>query len=202
MNFIIPIILIMISIGTFFMYIDPVYSGDTKKGTTGIKQLLKDKEKIDFQTDKIREIQQKKKELEKDYNNLNASNEYYLEYLNKMIPDNMENARLLNYIYTIKQRSVISGMSDLRISVQGNNQSKQNGKIIVQEDKDYKSVNLSFNFTSDYKNFKQFINNLYKSLRVVDVVSLSLSPEKGDDENLFQDKFSFDIIIRTYWLNK
>lgn len=197
MNTIIPIILIAISGAMFFMYIDPLYVGDKEGGKIGIKQLLKDRQKIDFQTDKIREIQQRKKELEKDYKSLSASNEYALDDLSKMIPDNMENARLINYIHTIKQGSFVSGMSDIRLTTDTQNGKKDNGQIAIKEQKHYKSVNLSFSFTSDYKNFIKFMGDLYKSLRIVDVVSVSFKPD-GSDAEAAQDKFSFNIVIRTY----
>lgn len=183
------------------MYIDPLYVGSVEKEKIGIKQLLKDKEKIDFQTGKIKQIQQKKKELEKSYKAVNAANEYALDDLSKMIPDNMENARLVNYIYTIKKRSFISGMSDLRITTDKGDRKEKDGRIIIKEEDDYKSVNFSFSFTSDYKNFIKFMNDLYKSLRIVDVVSINFKPEASKD-NLLKDKFSFNIVIRTYWLNK
>jgi len=202
MNTIVPIILIIVSAATFFLYIDPMYAGNIEEKEVGIKQLLKDKEKINFQAGKIKQIQKKKRELEKDYKALNASNQDAIDDLLKMIPDSMENARLVNYIYTIKKRSFISGMSDLRITADTSGREQRNkGKIIIKEEKDYKSVNLSFSFTSDYKNFTKFIADLYKSLRVIDIVAINFSPDsKGEDA--IQDKFSFNIVIRTYWLNK
>jgi Tfp pilus assembly protein PilO len=199
MNTVIPIILIIVSLAAFFLYIDPMYTGNPEKKEVGIKQLLKDKEKINFQTDKIRQIQKKKRELEKDYRALNASNENALDNLLKMIPDTMENARLVNYIYTIKKRSFISGMSDLRITTdQEDGAKRKNGKIVIKKEKDYKSVNLSFSFTSDYKNFVKFINDLYKSLRIIDIVSISFAPDKKVSDDLTGDKFKFNIVIRTY----
>ncbi len=202
MKTIIPIILIIVSAATFFLYIDPLYTGNPIKKEVGVKQLLKDKDKINFQTDKLKQIQQKKKELEKEYKTLNAASEGAMEDLEKMIPDTMENARLVNYIYTIKKRSFISGMSDLRITADIDSQKKQrNGKIIIKEEKNYKSVNLSFSFNSDYQNFTKFIKDLYKSLRIVDIVSVQFSQDHSNSETS-NNIFKFNIIIRTYWLNK
>ena len=63
----------------------------------------------------------------------------------------------------------------------------------------YDSLTLKFSTSGTYNNFKDFLHGLEASLRIVDLVSLSLTPQNGvtpAGENVYL----YDIILRTYWL--
>ncbi len=197
MNTIISIILIVVSIATFYLYINPTYVGKDGKG--GIKQLMEQKKQLSFRTQKVVDLQKKGKELIKKYSTIEAANQHALDNLLKMIPNNVENARLINYINYIKVKDLAgSQLSDIRISDGGNTNKKNNGKIIVKKEKDYSSINLAFSFQSNYENFVKFMDDLYKSLRLVDVVSITASQEKGSHGQAATDLLKFNIVIRTY----
>jgi len=50
--------------------------------------------------------------------------------------------------------------------------------------------------TSAYESLIQFIKDIEKSLRIVDVTEISLIPSKTGESNLYE----YNIGIKTYWL--
>ena len=60
----------------------------------------------------------------------------------------------------------------------------------------FNSLTLGFNVTGDYEALRAFLADLSRSLRLVDIVSLSFTPSR--DSDLIQ--YSFE--VRTYWLNE
>ncbi len=202
MTNIISIILLIVSGAVFFLFINPTYVGKEDGKEDGIKQLLAKEKKIREKTSNLAKIDQKRKELKKQYTALKSANADAIERLEKMIPNDMENARLINYIHSIKSNSNSTQISDIKIDRGNKNQSQNNrGKISIKKNKNYNSVNLLFSFESQYSSFVKFLDDLYKSLRLVDVVSINITPSKKNKEQT-QDLFKFNIKIRTYWLNK
>ena len=57
----------------------------------------------------------------------------------------------------------------------------------------YGTVGLSFSVSSSYDNFQNFLTDLEKSQRLVDITSLSVA---GNDTGIYD----FSVGIRTYWL--
>jgi Tfp pilus assembly protein PilO len=60
-------------------------------------------------------------------------------------------------------------------------------------EKIYEASLISFNFSSSYENFRKFMNDLERSLRVLDVKSVDIKPQ---DEQIF----NFAVKLQTYWL--
>lgn len=178
----IPILFIILSVGLFFMYIDPMY--------TDIKATIIEEEKFDQALDKSKELKEVRDALLSKYNTFSTSD---LDRLEKLLPDNVDNVRL---VLDIDHIASTYGMriKNVNISV---GDDKQEG-IIGQVDKLYESVLLSFSITSSYDTLKQFIKDLEKSLRIVDVVDISLTSSKAV-ENI-NNLYEYNIGLNTYWL--
>lgn len=197
MNIIFPTILILSSIVIFFMYIDPVYQGTTEE--KGIKQLLLIKNDFLEKASDISQINKTKSELNDQYNLISINN---LKRIKKLLPEHMDNVKLIVDIQRIgfgNGNSIRMGNISLSKTEDNDN---NNGEIVIIENQGYNSAILNFSFTTNYSSFKKFIQDLHKSLRLVDIVSVSLTKEsEGRDNTSGLNRYKFDISLRTYWLN-
>ncbi len=188
MNFFIPLILIIISVGAFFTFIDPEYKS---------AQVL-NSEKKEFLKKEAQgeEIQKRKRELAKEYaDNVSAEDILRLE---KLLPNHMDNVELIVDIDRIaKEDSIRIGDISLVRNIKSNK--KKTTEIEVVENRNYESVNLSFSFVTKYDNFKRFMENLRKSLRLLDVTSIEFTKQELKDGQS-TDNFRFNVVVRTYWL--
>jgi Tfp pilus assembly protein PilO len=163
-----------------------------------VKQLLEKERGIDQKIQKIHIIRNKQNELADQLTKLKASNGEAISELKKMIPDDMENARLINYIQSIKSNSNGTLITDIKIDSGDQEQRNKKGKIVINKKKDYKSVIISFSFIGKYNDFTKFLDDLYKSLRLADVVSVEVTKDKSNTKDLNTDKLKFNFKIRTY----
>lgn len=197
MNIFFSTILILSSIVIFFMYIDPIYQGTAEE--KGIKQLLVIKNDFSKKTSDVSEINKIKRELNNQYNLISTNN---LKRIEKLLPEHMDNVKLIVDI----QRIGFGNGNNIRIgnislSKTGDSDNDESEIVIIENEK-YSSAILNFSFTTTYPSFKKFIDDLHKSLRLVDIVSVNLSKE-GDRKGIHSglNKYKFDISLRAYWIN-
>lgn len=175
-----PIIFILLSAGLFFGFIDSTYDN--------VQKILEDEEKFDQALDKSKELQEVRDKLLSRYNTFSTSD---LDRLIKLLPDNVDNVRL---VLDIDHIASVYGMRIKDVTVR-KAQDRQTG-VIGPNEKPYESVILSFSMISSYENLIQFIKDIERSLRIVDVAEISLIPSKIGDGNLYE----YNIRIKTYWL--
>lgn len=182
----IPILLILLSIGLFFMYIDPTYKN--------IQEIRLEQEKFDQALNKSKELQQTRDNLLIKYNKFLTSD---LDRLKKLLPDNVDNVRL---VLDIDKIASTYGMRIKDVSID-TGEDKNAGTIGPSTTK-YESVTLSFSLTSSYNNLIRFIRDLEKSLRIVDITEVSLTSEvaSGLNKEIPQDLYQYNISLKTYWL--
>jgi len=173
----ISILLIIVAVGVFFSFINPRYEG--------IKVLQAESAEFDKALERARELQAVRDDLLSRYNTFSTEE---LEKLDKILPDNVDNVRLILDLDGIasKYDMVIRNVS---LSERDTVASE------VQAGAEIGEIELKFNVKSSYGDFKRFIRDLEQSLRVVDISKLFFSPS---DEDL--GIMDFDITIRTYWL--
>lgn len=175
-----PIIFILLSAGLFFIYIDPTYED--------IKKIITEEQRVDEALDKSKELQEVRNRLLSKYNTFSTND---LNRLKKLLPDNVDNVRL---ILDIDHIASIYGMrlKDVVVSVPDNRQAI----IIGPDNAPYKSVNLSFSLLSSYENMMNFIKDIERSLRIVDIIGISFTQLKSDSNEFYE----YRIEIKTYWL--
>jgi Tfp pilus assembly protein PilO len=176
-RFLIPIFLLASSAGLFFLYIDPTYQT--------ILELRAQEAQFNEALNRSRELQQARDTLLSRYNTFSQSD---VDRLTKLLPDNVDNVRLILDIdgiaskYNMRTRNVtVTDSSSDDSNAIGTNQGPVG------------SVVLNFSVTATYDNFTRFIKDLESSLRIVDLVGLSFTSEQGD-------AYDFDVSLRTYWL--
>lgn len=191
MNFILPIILIASSFAVFFGYVDPNYKGGVNQGGPDysksdivyLKSELAKYEDILNSSTKIvsqRDILVAKK---------NTITETDKERLEKLLPSNIDNIRLIIEISKIAEgRNLIAK----NISV-GDMMKTASDTIGGGADSPYGTLSLKFTVNSSYNNFLNFLQDLESNLRLLDITDISFnSTEFG-----FYD---FSVTLNTYWL--
>ena len=180
MKLILPIILIAISLGTFFLFTNPHY-----QEIQGYKAQIAE---YDDALSNEAKLEQDRDTLSNTYHAFPLDAEMRLE---KMLPSNADNIRL---IIDIQKIAVTNGMNV--ISTQFDS-TKTTGTPAVADarvaQKDYGVFDLEFSVAGTYENFVNFLKAMESSLRVNDIQSINFSSDK-------KDNYNFDIKIKTYWL--
>ena len=116
-RFVIPIILIGISVATFFTFTDPIYSE--------ISALQEKKTSYDEALTNSKALENERDKLTQKFNSISGEN---LEKLEKLLPENVDNIRL---ILEIEQIAAPYGMAlkDVRYNTTKNDALAQNGEI-------------------------------------------------------------------------
>ena len=177
MKIFIPVFLLIVSVGLFLGYTDPTYKD--------IKSLVAEEQKFDDALNKSKELQEARDTLLSRYNEFSPSD---LEKLRKLLPDNVDNVRLILDIDGIASRY---GMRTKNVATTRSAASAEG--VIGTTGKSYDTVTLSFSVTATYQNIISFLKDIEKSLRIVDVTELSLKDSKGS-------LYEYNISVETYWL--
>lgn len=184
MNIITPLILIIISIGTFFAYTDSAYRG--QGGTTlSVQELQVENAKYVealANDDKVRKMRDG---FQNAKNNISSSDN---EKLMRLLPDNIDNIKLVIDINNIAQNYQLTmkgAKLDTTIKADPNKLGADTSK--------YGTVGLSFTVTASYSSFHSFLRDLEKSLRLVEVTDLAVT---GNNTGLYD----FTVGLKTYWL--
>jgi Tfp pilus assembly protein PilO len=203
MRFIMPIILIGISITVFFMFAQPIYNN--------IAQLNLQVKSYDEALDNARTYRDEEDKLTKKYNSIDQDN---LIKIQKLLPDNISNIRL---ILEIEQIALPYGMAlkDVKYNATDTTKTTSGDKVATVQggeapkslSKDYGVWDLSFSTTGSYNNFLSFTRDLEKNLRVVDISSIEFSSDavSGTGSNstpnsASAESYRYDFKIKTYWL--
>lgn len=181
MKFLTPLIFIVAGLGIFFGYIDPMYQGTIKP--------------LQMQIDQYNSVLASSKVLLAKRDSLNAKytaiDPNDIAKLEKMLPDTIDNIRLVIDLNSIAQRY---GMSISNLNLTGaDSSSVQQGSTISSGGNKYGSVTIGFTVTTTYDTFLSFLKDLEQSLRILDVTGISFSSTPTG-------LYSFSLTIKTYWL--
>jgi Tfp pilus assembly protein PilO len=136
---------------------------------------------------KSKELQKIRKDLEDKYKSIKKED---LDKLNKMIPDTVDNVRLILDIDNIAKKR---GMRVQNPSVEMSGSTDKSKKGTLSDSKPYGSITMSFDVSASYEDFLAFMKDLEESLRLVDVTQLSIKSTK-------EDIYNYNVTIQTYWL--
>ncbi len=195
MRFIFPIILIALAAGLFFGFTDPLMNAPLEPSTAinptvkgGIKALREEKAKLDEALTNARKLSERMDALTMEYNNLPPEK---LARLNQFLPDTVDNVQLIIDINNIAKNH---GMSIRDVKVQTEEPKTQTSVISRPGSMEQGSVALSFVVSGPYRVFQDFLIDLSRSVRVVDINSavLGAAPVKG--------VYDYNVELKTYWL--
>ena len=189
MNFILPLILILSSLGIFFGYVDPNYKGsgavvESDLTTYGIKQLQDEYAKYQDTSNNSTKVVQNREVLTAKNNNIKEADK---NKLLKLLPNNIDNVRLILEITDIAARRNLSLKG---ISISG---STKTTEAIGPDKTPYGTLSLKFSVNTTYENFLNLLNDLETNLRLIDVTDIGFSSSDSD----FYD---FSVSLNTYWL--
>jgi Tfp pilus assembly protein PilO len=176
MSNIVSIIFILMSFGAFFGYVDPTYSK--------VKVIRAEKADYERALNNSKELQTTRDALDDKYNKIE---EPQLEKLSKLIPDNIDNVRLVIDIDEIAKKY------QMRIR-NFKTEALAKKDTIGKDSALYGTLNLQFSTTASYNTFLAFMSDLEHSLRIIDVSAIAFA---SSDTNQLYD---YNVTIKTYWL--
>lgn len=197
-KFLSPIILVGIAVAGFFMLTNPYYKEvtDLKAQVASYNEALDNSKSLEAERDK----------LTQQYNSIETNN---LIKLKRMLPDSVDNIRL---ILEIEKLAIPYGMvlKDVKYDTKTQEETaagtlavKNTKTSIVQEDnKDYGSWDLEFSTQGSYFDFLNFVKDIEKNLRIVDITSVEFASTNGTGLSTNQptNNYKYTFKIKTYWL--
>lgn len=189
--------LLVAAIGIFVVFTKPAYDDVKTQQDTNAQ--------YDAALAKAAQLEQIKQTLLSRYNSFNPSD---LARLQAMVPDHVDNIGLILNLdsvagrYSMPLENVDVSSPDTTASVQEIQPTTPvSGTAAVARvvqigtpAKPYEEITIKFSTAGTYASFQQFMTALQESLRVVDMVNLSISNGQGPQN------YQFDVTLRTYWL--
>jgi hypothetical protein len=182
-QYLLPIILIVAAVGLFFGYTNGQYQGEG-----GIKSLKAQVVSYDEALDKSQELKSLRDQLLSRYNTFTTEDK---DKLQKVLPDNVDNIRLVIDINNIASRHALA-VKNLNIGKTSGDAKPATEKLGA--DEAVGSVELGFTVSSDYETFLAFLADLEHSLRLVDVESITFDTTQTG-------VYDIGLSIQTYWLH-
>lgn len=175
-----PILLIALSIGIFYLYINPHYAE--------VRNLLGQRNEYTAALAGIERVKQLRDSLETQYGDLSKTD---VDRLSKLIPRNLNTVKLTADLDALAGRR---GMSLKNVRV---NEETSDNSTSVKSDtsKPYKTTTMSFSVLGSYQNFISFLRDMENSLQLIDVRTVDMKAGNSQS-NLLQ----FDVTIQTYWI--
>ncbi len=208
MKLIIAIVGFVLAGSIFFLYTKPTYD-TSEEMRASIAQ-------NDAALDKAAELQKLRQTLLSRFNTFDPVD---LDRLQKLLPDHVDNVRLILDLDKLAERG---GLSLQNVDVSSAQKQTAKGQTalgaIGASNQKYDSLTLTFSTVATYRDFVAFIGDLESSLRIVDLVSLSISPSSGgvavasNPTNAFptatnsfvarasEPLYTYNMTLRTYWL--
>ena len=175
-----------LSIGVFVVYTRPTYDG-----LQGIQNTIA---QYDMALSRATELQKLKKNLFERYDTFNPAD---VERLHKLLPDHVDNVRLVLDFDSMATRHRMPVQNVVVNSTAEKDKTPTIGGTTSALK--YDSITLRFSTDGTYADFISFLSELESSLRIVDVITLSVTPGPlvtGSPEPLYH----YDVTVRTYWL--
>ncbi len=172
-----PLILFLAALGLFFFFIVPRYE------TAKVKQ-----KQISVLNDALsnsRKVQAARDTLLTTYNNISTSD---IDRLKKILPDHVDNVRL---ILEIDQIATRNGM--ILQNVRTREDVRGDSGAFGPDDSPYGRIRMSFSLLGRYESLVTFLREVEAGLRVADVVALSFTRGRGD-------LYEYEVEVDTYWL--
>jgi len=193
-RFAMPVILIGVAVGGFFMFTNPLYKdiSTIKAQVVSYNEALDNSKSLEAERDK----------LTQKYNSFDPLN---LSKLEKLLPDNVDNIRLILEIEKIASpygmilkdvkydTKSTTNVAPTQGAVKGSANDQTNKK-------DYGTWDLEFSTQGTYNNFINFVKDLESNLRIVDISAIQFSSPTTVGSNTPSNVYKYVFKIKTYWL--
>lgn len=180
----IPLILIALAVIIFFLFIDPL--------NDEVKNLSKKKADNDTMLELAEELQRKRDRIHDAFNEISVDER---EELEKLLPDTVDNVRLILDINNVAEQYGIV-IKNITVSRDGERDTKRGSNLVSSIDTtgDIGTITLGFSIDATYDVFINFMKDLEEALRVVDIRALDIDAGR---EDVF---LGFGVTLDTYWL--
>lgn len=176
-RYLIPSLLGLIAVALFVTAIDPLYKevGSVRIEVGNLNEALANSKQIVDVRDALLE-------------RFNAVSPELRDRIKKMIPDNVDNVRLILELDGIASRYGVA-IKDIALT----DDVRRQAGALGPDENIYGTIGLRVTVTGTYESFLKFLRDVEESLRIVDISALSFR-STGRDFN------QYDLDIKTYWL--
>lgn len=130
-----------------------------------------------------------KSSIDKTLGDYNAISQENVDRINKMVPSGADSMKLVVQIDDMMRKN---GLSLKNINTKDIAAQDSIPGVPKNDGKNAESIYLSMTAQGSYESFHSFVKMLEKSLRLIDVISVGISP-------VGQDNYSFSIEAVSYW---
>ncbi|HET8575270.1 MAG TPA: type 4a pilus biogenesis protein PilO [Candidatus Paceibacterota bacterium] len=181
-----PILLIIAAGLIFYLFINPTYAN--------VNNLKQERAQYDTALGDAAQLQEKLQSLREQLNSFSPDE---LTRLDHMLPNHVDNVRLILELNAIAARNnmVMKNINfALAPDASGNANSPSNSQT-----KEVQTVGVSFSVKGDYHTLIAFLQDLERSLRMIDIESVNFSVPQGSTAD--SSTYTYSIVLHTYWLN-
>jgi Tfp pilus assembly protein PilO len=185
MKNIFSIIFIGAAIASFVIIVQPRYKE--------IQELQKKSGELEQVLANARKLQSLRDELLEKRNSLNQTD---LTRLEKMVPDSVDNVKLILELQNIANQynlQIEAANTNKEETTEEGKEPKKEASLVDVESRDYGIITLNFNITGNYQNFLSFLRDIERNLRVTDIRNVAFA---SDGTGVY----SFQLSLDTYWL--
>ncbi|MDP3726515.1 MAG: type 4a pilus biogenesis protein PilO [bacterium] len=172
-----PLVLLLASLSLFLLFIIPNFE-TVKEKRAQIKVLNE-------ALSNSRKVQSVRDALLTSYNNIGTAD---LDRLKKILPDHVDNVRLILEFDRIATRS---GMKLQNVSTRDD--VREDSGAFGPDDALFGKIRMNFSLLGRYESLIDFLTEIEESLRVVDIVALSFTRGSGE-------LYEYELEVDTYWL--
>jgi Tfp pilus assembly protein PilO len=149
--------------------------------------LMDKKQQYNDDLETVSNIENTKKELLTKFNNIPAEDKKNIE---TVLPNSFNFVRLVSQIDAVAANY---GIAIGSITSTGVSASVGESIADAKPKNPYESATIGFSFTASYENFNLFMNDLEKSMRILDIKSVHLTIDKDGN-------YKYEVEFVTYWL--
>jgi len=168
----------------FLITAGAVFFGFTAEHYASIQKLQTDQKELTDASEKMRMLNEMRADLLSRYNTFSSDD---LDRVKKALPDNVDNVKLVRDIDGIAARYNMT-VRNVTVQLVG-----ETPGVISSNDKQYGSLLVSFSVAGPYKTFINFLRDLERSLRIIDVIDITFNASD-------KDSYAYVVSLRTYWL--
>jgi Tfp pilus assembly protein PilO len=182
-----PILSLGAAVALFFVYLQPTY------GKIGMAR--EEVMRLQSTLDSAREVEAARDRLVSKYNAIPPAD---LDRLKKILPDHIDTVHLILEVDKIASTYGMK-LGGIAITEQG---AESSSPTLPEGDIGAVApgvVTFSFEVTSSYETFLQFLHDLEHSLRILDITALSFTPG-GVEDSKKSNYYTFSVSLQTYWL--
>lgn len=137
--------------------------------------------------DTISQIETKKNDLQSQFNQISEEDK---RDINTVLPNSLDYVKLVSEIDNVAKNY---GIIIDKINLNNLDSSVGDSVANAEPSKPYRSAILGFSFVSDYKKAMSFIDELERSMRILDIRSMKIDQET-------EGGYIYSVQFETYWL--